>query len=246
MWIPNTPMSEDCLYLNLWVPVGATNATTLIWIHGGGFHKGSSSLDVYDGSILAANSDVIVASMNYRLGALGFLYLGIDDAPGNVGFHDQALAIQWIKNNIQYFGGNPESLTLFGESAGSESISIHLMSTVSNNIVRRAILESGVVTSPWGYVTAETGVRAARELLTSTRCMNQDYAIAMECLRKVDIETILLHQSDYTPLDWFTTPYGPLIDGIVLTKNPMEMLNEGAFPKVDVLLGTNKDEGIKL
>ncbi len=183
--------------------------------------------------------------MNYRLGAFGFLYLGIDDAPGNVGLHDQALAIQWIKDNIQYFGGNPESLTLFGESAGSGSISIHLMSTLSNNVVRRAILESGVVTSPWSYITAETGIRAARTLLTTTKCMDPDYSVAMECLRNIDVETIMLHLWDYIPLDRFTTPYSPLIDGIVLTKNPMEMLNEGAFPKVDVLIGTNKDEGAK-
>jgi len=101
MWNSKTPVSEDCLYLNLWVPKGATSATTLIWIHGGGFTSGNSALEMYDGTILAATKKVIVASMNYRLGAFGFLYNGDVDAPGNVAFYDQALAIQWIKSNIE-------------------------------------------------------------------------------------------------------------------------------------------------
>ena len=107
MWNPNTNISEDCLYLNIWAPsswrrpsAGATGATVLIWIYGGGYMSGTSTLDVYDALILAATNDVIVASINYRVGAFGFLYLDTDDAPGNMGLYDQALAINWIKNNI--------------------------------------------------------------------------------------------------------------------------------------------------
>lgn len=103
----------------------------LIWIYGGGYMSGTATLDLYDASMVAATCDVIVASMQYRVGAFGFLYLqpdlprGSEDAPGNVGLWDQALAIRWIKENVAAFGGDPELMTLFGESAGGGSVSIY-------------------------------------------------------------------------------------------------------------------------
>ena len=153
MWNSKTPVSEDCLYLNLWVPKGATSATTLIWIHGGGFTSGNSALETYDGTILAATKKVIVASMNYRLGAFGFLYNGDVDAPGNVAFYDQALAIQWIKSNVESFGGDPSTVTLFGESAGASSINGLLISPVTQHLTRRAILQSGSINTPWSMAS---------------------------------------------------------------------------------------------
>ena len=90
--------------------------------------SGTSTLEVYDGDILSVESNLIVASMQYRVGAFGFLYLGTSDAPGNVGLFDQSLALKWLKNNIAFFGGNPNSLTVFGESAGASSVSVHFLS----------------------------------------------------------------------------------------------------------------------
>ncbi|KAJ3582683.1 hypothetical protein NHX12_000367 [Muraenolepis orangiensis] len=113
MWNPNKDMSEDCLYLNVWVPSSPRphNLTVMVWIYGGGFYSGSSSLDVYDGRYLAHSETVIVVSMNYRIGAFGFLALhGSSEAPGNVGLLDQRMALQWVQDNIHLFGGNPKQV----------------------------------------------------------------------------------------------------------------------------------------
>ena len=142
----------------------------MIWIYGGGYTSGTSSLDLYNGLTLAAVNDVIVVSLNYRLGAFGFLYLGIDEAPGNMGLYDQAMAMQWIKDNIHFFGGNPNSITVFGESAGAGSITVHLLSPVTSPLIKRAILESGVVNAPWSYMSAEKSKRLALNLAKQIGC----------------------------------------------------------------------------
>lgn len=134
MWNPNTNMSEDCLYLNIWQPIDSGGETrrrkdggngggkaVMVWIYGGGFYSGTSTLELYDGRIIAAKSDVVVVSMQYRIGPLGFLYLGVPEVPGNQGLLDQQLALQWIYNYIQAFGGDRQRITLFGESSGAAS-----------------------------------------------------------------------------------------------------------------------------
>lgn len=116
MWNPSVQLSENCLNLNVWVPSPRPeNAAVMVWIYGGSFYGGISSLDVYDGRWIAAEEDVIVVSMNYRMGALGFLVLGDDNAPGNQGLMDQALALEWVQDNIAQFGGNPNRVTLWGK-----------------------------------------------------------------------------------------------------------------------------------
>jgi acetylcholinesterase len=214
MWNPNTPVSEDCLYLNLWVPtkfrhnnnaVRVNNATVMIWIHGGGYTTGSSSLDIYDGITLAAMNDVIVASFNYRLGALGFLYLGTDEAPGNMGLYDQAMAMQWIKDNIDFFGGNSDDITVFSESAGSGSLSSHLLSPVSSHLIKRAIIQSGVVTAPWSHLTAESARNFSLFLAKDVGCFTEDFssgfptldeAATMNCLKGIDPRSITQAQGN--------------------------------------------------
>ena len=199
MWNPNTLISEDCLYLNLWVPTklrrtnnnnNNSNGTVLIWIYGGGYMSGTSTLEVYDALILAATNDIIVVSFNYRVGAFGFLYLNDEDAPGNMGLYDQALAIKWIKDNIRSFGGDPNSLTLFGESAGAGSVSVHLLSPISGHLARRAIMQSGSVNAPWGYMTAETSQKIAMALVNDVGCNSSmvgiDTPSVMECMRAVE------------------------------------------------------------
>lgn len=119
MWNANTELSEDCLYLNVVVPrPRPKKATVMVWIYGGGFYSGTSTLDVYDLQTLAAEENVIMVSMQYRVASLGFLYSGKDDAPGSVGLLDQTLALKWIQRNIHKFGGDPNKVCLFGESAG--------------------------------------------------------------------------------------------------------------------------------
>ncbi|CAF1316908.1 unnamed protein product [Adineta steineri] len=119
----NKIINEDCLYLNVWSPVGSgTNGTlkpVMVWIHGGGLLVGSPSEYVYHGDMLSARGDVIVVSISYRLNIFGFLYSGDSRAPGNVGLLDQNLGLKWVRDNIHYFGGDPDQVTIFGESAGS-------------------------------------------------------------------------------------------------------------------------------
>ena len=137
--------SEDCLYLNIWVPTGSTTDSSssssssssdmdkskgksvMIWFHGGGYSAGSAD-SFYDGSVIASENGVIVVAFNYRLGALGFLYDDTLGFTGNYGYYDQLFAVNWVYDNIEYFGGNGDDITLFGESAGAQSVASMLLS----------------------------------------------------------------------------------------------------------------------
>jgi len=255
MWNPNTNISEDCLYLNIWAPTkfkppqgssreggGGGGATVLIWIYGGGYMSGTSTLEVYDALMLAANNDVIVASINYRLGAFGFLYMDNEEAPGNQGLYDQTLAIQWIKDNIAAFGGDASSLTLFGESAGAGAVSVHLLSPVSRHLAQRAILQSGTVNAPWGFMTAQMSRNIANDLVVNVGCGSGTSAQVMQCMRKADAGNISQEQwKSYSGILRF--PSAPTIDGLFLPKHPDDLLKDGAFKNATILVGTNQDEG---
>lgn len=265
MWNPNTNISEDCLYLNIWVPqavrlrhqngkphLNHSSVPVLIWIYGGGYMSGTATLDIYDADIIAATSDVIVASMQYRIGAFGFLYLkkyftqNNDDAPGNMGLWDQALAIRWIKENIHAFGGNPDLITLFGESAGGGSVSIHLLSPVTKGLAKRGILQSGTANAPWSYMSGERALQIARTLIQDCNCnaslLETNPNEVMNCMRAVDAKTISAQQwNSYSGILGF--PSTPTIDGVFLTKHPMDMLKESDLEDTEILLGSNRDEG---
>lgn len=265
MWNPNTNISEDCLYLNIWVPQHLRirhhaeksnhelpKVPILIWIYGGGYMSGTSTLDIYDADIVAATNDVIVASMQYRVGSFGFLYLnkyfghGSEEAPGNMGLWDQALAIKWIKDNAAAFGGDPELITLFGESAGGGSVSIHLLSPVTKNLAKRGILQSGTMNAPWSYMTGERAQKIAETLVKDCECnaslLTTRPQEVMDCMRAVDPKTISLQQwNSYSGILGF--PSTPTIDGVFLTKHPMDMLKEGYYEDMEILLGSNHDEG---
>ena len=146
-------MSEDCLYLNVWTPTLDPTARlpVMFFIHGGGFTVGSgnqiyvSSLslsNIYSGELLALR-DVVVVNLNYRLGIWGWLYCNTSDCPGNMGYWDQTMALNWTIQYIEHFGGDPNHITLFGESAGSISVSNHIVSNVTRNWFKRAIMQSG-------------------------------------------------------------------------------------------------------
>ncbi|CAH2092469.1 unnamed protein product [Euphydryas editha] len=141
---------EDCLYLNVYTPDLAPNKPfpVMLWIHGGGFICGSGNDDMYGPEFLI-KKDVVVVTFNYRLGILGFLSLETDDIPGNAGMKDQVAALRWVQNNIENFGGDPNNVTIFGESAGGASVSYHLISPMSAGLFKRAIIQSGAFTCSW-------------------------------------------------------------------------------------------------
>ncbi|CAG2068154.1 unnamed protein product, partial [Timema podura] len=264
MWNPNTNISEDCLYLNLWVPEririrhsGESSrerpkVPMLVWIYGGGYMSGTSTLRIYDAGIIAATTDVIVASMQYRVGAFGFLYLSpyfngdSEEAPGNMGMWDQALAIRWLKDNAVAFGGDPELITLFGESAGGGSVSVHLLSPVMKGLVKRGIIQSGTLNAPWSYMSAETAANMGRSLVDDCGCNSTQLADApskvMACMRAVDPRTVSVQQwNSYWGILGF--PSAPTIDGVFLPKHPLQMMQEGDYTDTEILMGSNLDEG---
>jgi len=135
-----------------------------VWIHSGGFSSGTSTLDIFDGKVLAAKGDVVVASMQYRVGALGFLFLDSESAPGNVGLLDQQLALDWIHKHIADFLGDPQRVTIFGVSAGAASVGYQLLSPGSDNLFRSAILQSGYPAASWSFVEPEEAKRRSYKL----------------------------------------------------------------------------------
>lgn len=246
MWNPNTDLSEDCLYLNVWIPSPKPkNATVMIWIYGGGFQTGTSSLYVYDGKFLALVERVIVVSMNYRVGALGFLALpGNSEAPGNLGLFDQQLALQWVQDNIAEFGGNPESVTLFGESAGAASVGFHLLSSKSQPLFTRAILQSGSPIAPWAVMSPYEARNRTLALAKFIGCSKDIETETIKCLQSKDPQEILLNEVFVRPYHaLLSVNFGPTVDGDFLTDMPETLLQYGQFKKAQILVGVNKDEG---
>lgn len=194
----NPKFSEDCLYLNIWTP-GVLKGNfkkqlkaVLVWIHGGGFLFGSSTQTVYDGAAVAAYGDIVVVSMNYRLGTLGFLYTGDgeDDAPGNMGLWDQATAFRWVHENIKFFGGDPKRVTISGESAGGMSCHFHLMSSISKKLFQSAIPLSGSSVSMGFNIPKDVALKRAMKLAQMVNCSVVEDKIDMECMGGIDAQKL--------------------------------------------------------
>ncbi|NP_001306897.1 acetylcholinesterase-like precursor [Saccoglossus kowalevskii] len=248
MWNPNVLLDEDCLYLNVWTPhPRPTNAAVMVWIYGGGFVAGVASLEVYHGATLAATEGTIVVSFNYRVASLGFFYLGHEDAPGNIGLLDQVLALQWVQDNIIHFGGDPTRVTIFGESAGSVSVGLHLLSPVSRNLFARAILQSGTPNNPWATVTADEARRRSLKLSKELGCYNEHSMTNNEdialCMRRQDARDLISSEWFDDMHGIYRFPFIPVVDGTFLTETPQSSLERHAFKPTSVMLGTNKDEG---
>ncbi|KAK6194913.1 hypothetical protein SNE40_000445 [Patella caerulea] len=247
VWNPNTQPSEDCLYLNVWVPKTNPpyeNKAVMVWIYGGSFYSGSAALDIYDSQHLATENDVIVVAMQYRVGALGFLAMGHHEAPGNAGMFDQRLALEWVQRNIHHFGGSSKNVTLFGESAGAVSIGLHMVSPISRGLFDRAILQSGAPHNEWGTVPTEEGIRRGRLLAGFMDCDSKAEASdVIECLRNVPAEHFQMHEFSVAK-GIIQFPFVPVVDGNFLVETPAESLIRGNFKRCPLLLGSNSNEGI--
>ncbi|KFB48522.1 AGAP005834-PA-like protein [Anopheles sinensis] len=154
---PTVQGSEDCLYLNVYRPKGCDNSTrklpVMVYIHGGGFFAGTASPWVVGPEYIMDTGRVILVTIQYRLGVLGFLSTGDAAAPGNFGLKDQTLALQWVQRNIRHFGGDPRLVTIFGQSAGAASVHMHMISPLSRGLFQRAIMMSGNALVPWNIPT---------------------------------------------------------------------------------------------
>ncbi len=248
------PPSEDCLFVNVWTPAKKADEKlpVMVWIHGGGFSRGSSSFKIYDGQNLAKEG-VIVVSMNYRLGPLGFLThpLLSKESPhgvsGNYGLLDQVAALKWIKRNISAFGGNPDKVTIFGESAGAISTSLLMLSPLAKGLFQGVIAESGNPLVGIQYVF--TGVKTK---LKQAEKVGEEYAKKLGCdsskniLKNLRSKTPdeLLDACDFTlGIESTGIQFIPVIDGWIFPKNAATLLNTGKYADVSILIGTNANEG---
>lgn len=229
--------SEDCLTLNVWTPAGADNRPVLVWIHGGGFVNGSG--DIYDARRLAGRGHIIVVTINYRLGALGFLAhpsLGSPAEIGNYGLADQQAALRWVHENIANFGGDPTRVTIAGESAGAMSVCDHLVAPASVGLFRAAIIQSGPCQAQVDLATAQ---HSSLDYAASVGC--SDPAAAAQCLRALPASK-LARPPWYLRIGDSDALSGPATGTTVLPVDPVAAVVAGRAARVPVLIGTNHDE----
>lgn len=255
-------LSEDCLTLNVYTPyhVFKKNDSLLpvmVWIHGGGFSSGSSSSKKYGPDFLVSEGIVLV-TINYRLGIFGFLNEGIPDAPGNVGLKDQLMALRWVKKEIHRFGGNPDMVTISGQSAGGASVHFHLLSPLSKGLFHRAIIQSGTILSEWAFDESglyDKGIRLAKHLgcpetdnktalVACLRTFNATF-LADEQMNLVNFSNCLNDYINGTQLAF----YPSLEDKIsgeerFVTKLPEDSIHSDYVNNVPLIIGNVKDEGI--
>jgi para-nitrobenzyl esterase len=244
------PHSEDCLSLNVWTPElpgtspsgSGEGRPVMVFIHGGGFTSGSGSVFLYRGGNLVRNGDVVVVTLNYRLGALGFLgHRRLSDAEshvGNWGLQDQVAALRWVRDNIAAFGGDAQKVTIFGESAGGMSIAALLGAPRAAGLFHRAIIESG-----GGYAhSVEEAERAAARLaavLGVAECDRGSLQSVPAAELVAATEEIGRRRPDPGMLP---LPFLPTVDGVFLPRHPLTAVADGASSGIDLLIGTNRDE----
>jgi para-nitrobenzyl esterase len=234
------PQSEDCLTLNVFTPACDDSARpVMVWMHGGAYVTGSSANPWYDGTNFAISGDVVIVTMNYRLGALGFTHLADLDpsfeGSGNLGVLDQQAALRWVRDNVAAFGGNPNNVTIFGESAGGGSVLTHLAMPSSRGLFHRAIVQSASFTQ---FRSRERATQAAEQLLTELGLT----AATASKLRDVPVAELLTAQAKVESGLTGITAFAPSIDDDVLPVGVVEAIAAGSSAGVPLLVGTNFDE----
>ncbi|MBL7176433.1 MAG: carboxylesterase family protein [Desulfobacteraceae bacterium] len=248
------PQSEDCLYLNVFTAAESDKERrpVMFWIHGGGHTIGSGNIRTYSGGRLARKKGVVVVAINYRLGPLGYLAHPMlskesgHDLSGNYGNLDQIAALKWVRRNITAFGGDPNNITVFGESAGARSTSMLLVSPQAKGLFHRAIMQSGMGLSIIGHLKKklnrpesyeDMGVRITKEL----GCEGADDVLA--CMRSKTPEEIIQATKPKAGLFGKGNKFGPVVDGYIWPDSIGYLYATGQHPDIPVMMGTNRDEG---
>uniref|UniRef100_A0A8C7V300 Neuroligin 2b n=1 Tax=Oncorhynchus mykiss TaxID=8022 RepID=A0A8C7V300_ONCMY len=256
--------SEDCLYLNVYVPTeddirDRRKKPVMLFIHGGSYMEGAGNM--FDASVLAAYGNVIVVTMNYRLGVLGFLSTGDQSAKGNYGLLDQIQALRWLNENIGHFGGDPERITIFGSGAGASCVNLLILSHHSEGLFQRAIAQSGSAISSWSVNYRP--LMYTQILAKKVGCSYGDTGDLVECLRRKTFRELV--DQDIQPARYHIA-FGPVVDGDVVPDDPEILMqqvglmsfstsmfcdavcvccHQGEFLNYDILLGVNQGEGLK-
>jgi len=239
------PQDEDCLFLNIWTPgLDDAKRPVMLWIHGGAFIIGSGSEPFLEGGKLAQRGDIVLVSINYRLGALGFMNLreitaGKIPSTGNEGLLDQVAALEWVHDNIAVFGGNPDNITVFGFSAGGMSIGTLLAMSAARGKFHKAINRSGAANV---IGTLDSSIKISEQFLKLLGLKGKD----VNGLRRLTTQQLLdgqqrlsikLRESEYR-----ATPFQPVVDGTILSELPMVSIKKGSAKKVPLIAGNTLDE----
>ncbi|XP_061921357.1 neuroligin-2a isoform X2 [Entelurus aequoreus] len=235
--------SEDCLYLNVYVPTeddirDRRKKPVMLFIHGGSYMEGTGNM--FDASVLAAYGNVIVVTMNYRLGVLGFLSTGDQSAKGNYGLLDQIQALRWLNENIGHFGGDPERITIFGSGAGASCVNLLILSHHSEGLFHRAIAQSGTAISSWSVNYQP--LKYTKILARKVGCTYTETADLVDCLRRKNFRELV--DQDIQPARYHIA-FGPVVDGDVVPDDPEILMQQGEFLNYDMLIGVNQGEGLK-
>ena len=240
--VPASQQSQDCLTLNVWTPaVDSAQRPVMVWIHGGAFVMGTGASFLYHGARLARRGDVVVVTINYRLGAFGYLNhpelraRGID---ANLGLRDQIRALEWVRENIAGFGGDPGNVTVFGESAGGMSVGTLLAAPAARGLFHRAILQSGAMHH---VASEEQGARVAEYFLDALG-LTPDDAEGVRFARTSDIQRAQQAAAMKIGFAEALLPWQPSVDGDVLPHTALEALDRGEVARVPTLVGCNRDE----
>ncbi|XP_042887731.1 cocaine esterase-like isoform X2 [Penaeus japonicus] len=241
-----TEGSEDCLYLTVYTPKPSeSDLPVMVWIHGGAFVLGDS--EEYQ-ALPLLTKDVVLVVVQYRLGTLGFLSTGDSALPGNLGLKDQVMALRWVQDNIRNFGGDPDKVTIFGESAGGASVHFHILSPMSTGLFQRAIMQSGTSLCPWAL--REDHKQVAMNMSEIFNCSAVDSAASsldstalVACLRDVPFASLVEVQSKFIVFNDGPQVMMPGVDGEFLPDHPAVLLREGRYNKVDIISGMTEHEG---
>jgi carboxylesterase type B len=247
--------TEDCLKLNIYIPNNLRSRnkkSVMVWVHGGAFAFGSGGM--YDGSMLSLVGDVIVVTINYRLGIFGFLSSRNAQAKGNAGLWDQILAFNWVRYNIGDYGGNPNDITIFGESAGGFSVSIQSLIPSNRGLFHRVISQSGIANS---FLTISNASSSTVEVGTKVGCAYSyhsvnDYSF-IECMKRVDADVLLQAVDEVNSRLGMNAiiqiPFGPIVDGELIHRDPALLLHDKTsteynfYQSLDMMTGTCTGEG---
>lgn len=242
----------DCLKLNVYTPVRDKHSRLLpvmVYIHGGCFFEGTGSPFLYGGDFFVEHG-VVFVGINYRLNVEGFLCLGINEAPGNAGLKDQVAALRWVKENIKAFGGDPDNVTLFGESAGAVSTSFLILSQAAKGLFNKAILQSGSTLAPWAlqHDPIKTAATIAKEFGHDTKDPHEIYnVLANKTVHELISAIKYSERKNYITAE---TLFVPCVEkelaGVepIITDYPAAVIKSGNYTKVPMIIGFNDNEGI--
>ncbi|XP_064098465.1 LOW QUALITY PROTEIN: juvenile hormone esterase-like [Macrobrachium nipponense] len=236
--------NEDCLYLNVFSPRDATTSEpnglpVMVFIHGGGFFAGGA--EEYLPHVMLSK-DIVLVVIQYRLGFLGFLSTADSVIPGNFGLKDQTMALRWVQRNIRSFGGDPQRVTIFGESAGAASVHFQMLTPQAKGLFSRAITQSGNTFCPWALKTDHA--KYAREVGQFVGCnIDEGNQAFLQCLQSVEANKIGVAAQEL--MRWFVFPMlaSPRVDGDYLPDHPVRLMQRGLYNKVNLISGVTADEG---